>query len=1193
MKLVYITLLIFAFISNDLFANQTQTRIYRNCTNFEYPVDINFEGRLQKIPLVGHSYEAIYDSINNYRLASVKHYFNGKHLPVYNHNTASYSGAIIDYSLVSTVIFQYDAKNRISAVEMRNIKNEPCHNQWGTAKYTYVYENPSAFDCYEFRYYIDYSDNGEVKKKPISLQILNQFHLEFQLLENKFWQRKTWFVGVKNNLREYRSFHPNGEPKTIHEMECNRMNFTLDLGKSGYEEYVFNDLALQIEYNSYKSDAKLYGMSSTRKTEITKENGLYKLKTQSFLVDNGTYRSMEPNYQQEMDSTFLILKYVVTDSLGSEKTSSSYDANGYVKTIKSNSFGGYSIIDSMINFSNKFVQPAIISSSYDSKGFLMELTRKDRFNNDCLDLYLPYKQEYTYYGNSDKVDSVFHRDWYPKKSDFKKDTTISYQTSYNNLGFWQNTGYLSDQSATYDVNSFLIEYKSIPYSYKYYLKEGNQSYTTIDSSFYYSDFSSVDISTYTLSGKNSLRSEEVHLYKNDETEKISWNSGYVTPFFSLELDQCKQLRRSFDSNARLKKVQYMMEKGDSIEIYYKFNDIPQNQFLYEDDYNFKASEMELRRNGKLESDLNGICRYYFSYDKHGNLIMKYGITKDGIIEQSGGYNKLNRLFAESMPDQLFDKTIIPKFEYNRLGLVSKVIFLKNDLISKGYDNSGVHQYLFEYDANNNPHSIVARDENTGGRMDDSFGICERNLFVDEFGNITHRYTKNKAGEINEREVTIKKFDGLSYFDDQLISERHFIIENNEFLPTSINGSHETNFKFFNSPIGNEIVIKSYKDEDGKLLRMNGVFQTRIETIPFSWPTDTVSVAYYNDLGYVSEENIFENLADSVFYEGKGWLKESLMKRTTESFSNISSGFKKETIFYNSKGKEVNNVFGYSRSIVCDSMPFYRYEKYYTEDGKLAYKGDRLKSYYVKETSDKEFEKEQVFLNEQSKLVKNEIGVSSVFSKMYWIRGIRVIENSYFNAKNHRKKTDKNGVHKEIYYLNNSLNDVVGDTLAFICFDKKNKVVSNDLGSFVSLFNDRYYRSPQNEVRTHDFDSIEVLSSNTGILMLDSVELTDSYSKFKFIYTQGTIYIDKNLKLLQEGTNKEYKLIKSIGIPMSKDSYDVFNENAQGVDENGYLSFYLYFEPLPKEKANYMFLENIYSPTAWNSSGYDIKIPGEK
>jgi hypothetical protein len=974
------------------------------------------------------------------------------------------------------------------------------------------------------------------------------------------------------------------------------MNFKLDLGKSGYVEYVFNELAWLIEYNSYQADAKHYGISSKHKSEMKEENGIFKLKSQYYSYDNGFFRSNGEKHEQWMDSTFLILKRFITDSLGNESISKSSDPNGYVRMVRKNSFGGYSVIDSMINFSNKISQAAIVSNAYDSKGFLVEVTRKDMNHKDYISSYSPFKEEYSYFGNVEKVDSLIQRSWYKMDMNPKKDTIYVFRITYDDLGFKKEAGFESNQEPVkfqYDKNSFLTEREYDSYSYKYFYEENKQTYTTIDSTFNRNDFYSIDRMTYSKFGKNWLLSEEVHLSKNDETEKISWNSYYVTPFFSLELDQCKQLRRSFDSNVRLKKVQYMMENGDSIEIYYKFNDIPQNQFLYEDDYNFKASEMELRKNGKLESDLNGICRYYFSYDKHGNLIMKYGITKDGIIEQSGGYNKLNRLFTESMPDQLFDKTIIPKFEYNRLGLVSKVIFLKNDLISKGYDNSGIHQYLFEYDANNNPHSIVARDENTGQRIDDSFGICERNLFVDEFGNITHQYTKNKAGEINEREVTIKKFDGLSYFDDQLISERHFIIENNEFLPTSINGSHETNFKFFNSPIGNEIVIKSYKDEDGKLLRMNGVFQTRIETIPFSWPTDTVSVAYYNDLGYVSEENIFENLADSVFYEGKGWLKESLMKRTTESFSNISSGFKKETIFYNSKGKEVNNVFGYSRSIVCDSMPFYRYEKYYTEDGKLAYKGDRVKSYYVKETSDKEFEKEQVFLNEQSKLVKNEIGVSSVFSKMYWIRGIRVIENSYFDAKNHRKKTDKNGVHKEIYYLNNSLNDVVGDTLAFICFDKKNKVVSNDLGSFVSLFNDRYYRAPQNEVRTYDFDSIEVLSSNTGILMLDSVELTDSYSKFKFIYTQGTIYIDKNLKLLQEGTNKEYKLIKSVGIPMSKDSYDVFNENAQGVDENGYLSFYLYFEPLPKEKANYMFLENIYSPTAWNSSGYDIKIPGGK
>jgi hypothetical protein len=60
--------------------------------------------------------------------------------------------------------------------------------------------------------------------------------------------------------------------------------------------------------------------------------------------------------------------------------------------------------------------------------------------------------------------------------------------------------------------------------------------------------------------------------------------------------------------------------------------------------------------------------------------------------------------------------------------------------------------------------------------------------------------------------------------------------------------------------------------------------------------------------------------------------------------------------------------------------------------------------------------------------------------------------------------------------------------------------------------------------------------------------------------------------------------------MSKDTFTALEETAKEFDENGNLSFYLYFEPLPKNKANYKFVENIYSATAWNSDGFVISIP---
>ena len=101
MKSTFVTTIVLLLFVNSFHANYTESRFYRNCNNFEYPVDISFSGRLDKIPEMGHSYEATYDSKNNFRLVSVKHYFNGKHLPVYNFSPSDYYGDLIEYSLVS------------------------------------------------------------------------------------------------------------------------------------------------------------------------------------------------------------------------------------------------------------------------------------------------------------------------------------------------------------------------------------------------------------------------------------------------------------------------------------------------------------------------------------------------------------------------------------------------------------------------------------------------------------------------------------------------------------------------------------------------------------------------------------------------------------------------------------------------------------------------------------------------------------------------------------------------------------------------------------------------------------------------------------------------------------------------------------------------------------------------------------
>ncbi len=1191
-------MLVLLLFINYSFANYTETRVYRNCNNFEYPIDISFSGRLSKIPELGHSYEATYDSKHNYRLISVKHYFNGKHLPIYNYSPSDYYNGIIGYPLVATVVFNYDERNRISNIDLKNLKNEFCLNKWGTAQYSYEYESPSSFDCFEFRYYIDYTDNKILKKKPLSLQILNQFHLEHQLAENKFWQRKTWFVGVNNYLSEYQSFHSNGEPKSVRLLKCNKMNYKLDIGASGYLEYIYNDFAWPIELNTYSSDSKLYGRFAKTKTEVIKNKDNYTFKTLSYSADNRFNGKNYNNQQEETDQTFLPLKTVYIDSSGFEAFLYDDWSNGTIYKREFNSLNCYTITDSLINFKGAIKQAAIESRVHNSEGFLMEVHRKDSRNSDYIDQYVPYKELYTYYWNTEglpKIDSVVQKNWFKKAGKNKSDSIEIIRTTYNQLGFFREKETRIEDLDTqrsyvnYEQNSLKTEEYNTYYnsSNKYSLVEGQFNYTEIDSSFNYGELNEIIQVTYSKIGKNFLPTEEIKLRKDYDSEKLV--GSYNANEFSLYKEQKDiiKLKRDFNENGRLNKLQYYFGNGDSLEIYYKYKDIPLDYFYLENNYHRK-SEMELRRNNMPASDEKGIHKYFFNYDNNGNLSMKYGMKEDGSFEQAGGYNDLDILFVNNMPDNLFDNLIIPKYEYNRSGMVAKVTFWKNDLKSKGYDNRGIHEYTFMYDKNYNPFSIIAKDEISGERKDDIYGTCEKCFFTDEYGNLTHSYTKNKNGEILENEITIKEFSGYDYGNEKLVSETYYTVEQNRLVKTMKDGYHQTKLKVYSNPDGKKIQIKSYFDKEGKLIKKNGASQIRIETNIYDWQNDTLSKAYYNDLGYVSEDSLFYNLADSVFFEGKGWVKESMMKMTKETFPNISTGYKKETVYYNSKGKETNNEYGFARSIICDSLPFYIYEMYYSENGKLAFNGDPGKEYFVTITSPKEFETQKLFFNDKGQNVKNEMGCPMVKTKTYWIKGVRVIENSFFDFKGKKKVADKNGVHKVIYYLNNSFYDLVADTLASISFDKKNKVVSNELGSFVSIFGERFYNSLDFELAKFSLDSLAIIEKDPSLL-LDSIELNKSFSRFKFIYAGNNIYINKNLKLIQEGTNSEYKLIKSVGVPMSKDN-SPNNETAREMDNNGNISFYLYFEPLPKKKANYKFIENLYSESAWNSIGFTISIP---
>jgi hypothetical protein len=1282
MKFNFFSTIVILFFVNIAFASYTETRFYRNCNNFEYPVDISFSGRLEKVPEIGHSYEATYDSKNNFRLVSVKHYFNGKHLPVYNFSQSDYYGSLIEYSLVSTVVFNYDLENRISAIEMKNLKNDLCHNKWGTAQYIYQYENQSSFDCNEYRYYIDYSDNQKLIKKPISLQIHYQFHLEHQLLENKYWQRKNWVVSVSNYFKEYLLFHPNGEPKSVRHMRYNKINYKLDLGASGYDEYIYNKDAIQIEVNTFSSDSKLYGTMAKIKTSVDKGPNLYTFKTLAYTSENRCNENNWNNQQEELDLTFLPVKSFRIDSTGVESFFIDEYSNGYIRSrqivkeddaktrsndlnkavvaakktffysmpdegtkkgvfcitgdtimieksqsnfvyatftnkyngkvtsgwlkldeleiIQTNPFNGYIVTDSMINYKNVLKEAALVRSFYNSEGLLQEVTRKNSRNEIYEDRYVPFKEQYTYFWNENgllKLDSMIQKNWFKKVTNPLEDSIEIIRTKYDEIGFFREkeTRIIGLENQIiyikYKPNSFLSEEKHSSYnqSHKYSLIEGSNFYTEIDSTFYYNDLNRLEKVTFERIGKNFFPVEEIKLRNDYETEKLV--GDYYDPNFSIymERNNFTKSKRKFDKNGRLIKLQYFIENGDSLEILYSFKDLPNDFFSYEG-YNLRPSEMELRRNDLPSADDNGIQKFFFKYDKNLNRTMKYCMKVDGSIIQSGGYGDLDYFFSTKMQDQLTDNLIIPKFVYNQNGMVSKVSFWKNDAKSIAYDNAGIHLYEFTYDNNLNAFSIIAKDENTNERKDDNRGVSEKCYFRDVYGNETHSLTKNSKGEILENEISIKEYSGYNSNDDKLISEKHFKIENNRLLKTDKEGIHQTILRVINSPKGNKILISSYKDKDGKLVKKNGVTQIRVVTDPYDWQKDTLSISYYNDKGYVSEEKRFENLADSVFFEGKGWVKEAMMEMIKETFPNLSTGYKKEKVYYNSKGKPSNNEYGFARSIICDSLPFYKYEKYYSENGKLAYKGDAKKEFFIKGTSPKEFVTKQVFLNDNSQKIKNDFGVSSVLSKMYWIKGVRVIENSYFGTKENKKVCDKNGVHKVIYYLNNSFFDVVDDTLAFICFDKKNKVVSNELGSIVNLFGDRFYNSPIYKTTSYNLDSALIVETAQGSLLLDTIELNKSYSKFKFIYTGNGCYIDKNLKLIQEGSNKEFKLIKSVGVPMSKDTFTALEETAKEFDENGNLSFYLYFEPLPKNKANYKFVENIYSESAWNSKGYTISIP---
>jgi hypothetical protein len=1197
-------------------AQYTSKKIFRSCINFEYPVDISFFGPLAEIPAFGHSYVATYDTAHYFRLIEVNHFFNGRHLPVYNNSEDSYSGEILEYSLVASVKFTYDEKNRISNITMHDSKNNLCNNKWGTTQYSYIYSSPSSFNGLEQRYFINYPEVQTPQKKPLSLQKRHPFLLEFQLVENKYWQRKKWFVGIRDTVLEYVEFHPNGAPKTVKGYSCNKYenNVNPNQSKTGYTLFMYDEKGWQVLSIVHSKDGKPYGKEARISTEISQNHTSFDFKTLKLSADN-RLSDRKGGELYTTDSTFFATRIIGIDSSGSTPMEDGFYSEFqtsqnpttlttifYIPKEWRSFYGNYKVIKRV--------------SEYDSEGLLSDVrffsdttpyvNSRDTWYNE------PYHEHYTYFKSSDfwnneKIDSVLIK----RKVKFEgsDDEERQETRAFDNVGFLKeiikkDKG-IEDEKESYEYAPNSLKLKEIlPNSEKTYRYEyGPDNFTVIEKEMDRENNRVKSTKTlYRKNGNNYVPYEEIKTAEIDG--KISWDEYEYSEFFNISLKTCVMKSTLVDAIGRVEKVGYRMANNDLYEIYYTYNsDLTQENYSI---YEPNVSQVELRKNGKPDKDDNSIKKIYQLFDEHMNRIMYYHEKED---QKGRSFEKIdwwlgNKLLSDYLEKVLTRPIIIPKFEYNSVGLISKVTFWKvalgsgissnveinKDGMVRAQDDEGIHEYEITYDQFYNVQSIVSKDD-SGERKRQRSGVCSLHFFHDKFGNLTHKYTKDIYGDIIEENITIQEFDASSYKDDHLVGEKHYQVVNNQFQKTRINDFHERIVSITSNDLGERIYVESYRDTNGTTIFKNGSYENRIKTNEMG---DTISISYYNQQGYVSEDSLFRNLADSVYFAQKGWVKYALSENTKEFFDGLAGKYKEEIIYLNAKGEQQNNELGYSRAILCDSMPFYSYEKYFSSNGKLAFKGDSKQKYYVKknriiarESQGKiklgEFEYEQYFLNEKSKQVTNLLGVSCIHSNTYWINGAKVVENSYFSNNGQKRIKDKNGVHKVQYYLKNSNFEFPSDTLAFVCFDKKNRVVSNKHGSFLNLFNDRFYELSEYQVSSFGFDTLML----TDKLKLDSVELNNSYCKLKCTYPNdfGGVYIDRNMKLVEE-SGKEYKLLKTIGIPIAYSENGVVAEES---DDNGNISFYLFFEPLPHSNANYKLVENEYSSTAWNAKRFNIEI----
>ena len=1146
-KKIYSAIL-FVFFSTNLFSNYSETRIYRFCTNFQYPVSISFTGRLNTIPNIGHSYLATYDTLNKTRLISVKHFYNGKHLPVYNYTYTDYFGGTVnEYSLTASVHFSYDNKNRLSSTEMRSVDGMLCHNKYGTAKYSYNYDNQSSFDCYETREYLDTLQRQKTIKKPSNLQISTKFHLEFQLIENKFWQRKLWYIGINDYMLKYIEFYSNGEEKLI-------QNWVI--GSSDYEDLEYNDLGVLICRTRKALDGKPYGLYAMNKSEIINENGFIIINDSWYSFDNGEFISRTPKHKYIYDQTYTLIQDINMDSTGLKPDINNESS---IYSYQPNSYGGFSTIDSAIIYpmeNSEFKTVLVTTFSYDDKGLLKKVTRKDKDNKDYQNEYTASSEELSYTWSKGEIKNI-------------SDVKITYITdeqistvfySFDKYGFLceqreeNEFGETYHKTFKYLPSSFLAQ--SVDNQYQdetmtSHILEEQDSYTLIDSVYLYGKLSVVR-SKY--AGNNQPVMQEI----------ISGTSSiYSAPFKLDSYGEIKKYIRTFDNKDREINLKLFFTE-DSLDIYYKYKD-EISLVSFNNSKNF--IEIALKQNNVLVPDDDRVTKYNFEYDDQGNNTKAYQqlIDNDGTrfkMIATKTYN--SSLIADLIAENAWE--LIPVYEYDRQKLLKKVTFWdRENLLKKAVDARGIHEYHFTYDENQALRSIIAIDEVTQNRTAYNKNKCETVFLLDKNDNVLCEYSKDVDGNILETELEIKKYN--DYY--KIISKKYFKVVNNQFIKSSPMGYHEENLQEYVEQDENsnyiEIEIKSFSDEQGKIMLINNVKETVIIKGLYS---DTIACSYYNENGFVSEDSLLNNLVDSVFLkESNEWSKVVFMTTKQSDKGEIIREYK------NSKGEPVNNKSGFACLIKYEG-PDYSYKKYYDKNQKLAFKGDSKLAYYEKTTHPKPYETLKIILNDRDKEVKNEFGISAIYTTHYWLQGLKVIENKYIDAKSNRKKTDFNGVHKVVSYLNTE-----SDTLIVICFDKKNKVIAETFKeNSVNIMAVKKINLNKTIIHTND-------NSN---LYVDSVELHSTYTKIKFLYEgmgSGNIYIDNNCKLIQEGTNIEFKLKKSEIIPISK----AYGETTlpSYIDDENYIPFYLYFDLLPKGR--YMFVENLYSKTAWNTKEYSLVI----